>query len=462
MTTKKILKRIKIKIFCFLIITYLFLTLLFPNIANSQKNQDPSIDYSISMENMGECPKYLIVTLGETDLFCIKDSDNLPDKNEKKYWEKYRDTFSGEARLYSDNLRKFADRKKDPQDLIISISNLEVSKVVEDYYNLPVIYKVYSEYFEKDYNVEIMKIGLVIKTEKNVENQENINEYQKLEKLEQIKNILKNDSEFNDGKKQFKLLIVNAVNNYRESFTTSNSNQASQALTPNNQASQTLKLSNQAVKIRGDILFYIGTWNNGLSPKERAEKVEEKINKIIEGKIDIQGLGLSEKFNPNNQSNTNEESKSQNSKIIEIIIDSKFLSDRDKKIIEVTDNDATFAGVENAETLAQKYLYIINKTISQYKQSSQIIRERGFSVNFLDDELIIINSGEEEEGIYQPSYRASLISKRIETLAQEKFLFRLNKLVAAYPINYDVEINQYKGLCILSESLKQNQLKQKN
>ena len=218
--------------------------------------------------------------------------------------------------------------------------------------------------------------------------------------------------------------------------------------------SERLNLSKQAVRVRGEAIFYIKTWNKGLSPSERAKSVSNKLEKIVDGDIDIQGLGI---FEHSFENTVNESSPNEKSKVIKIISDSKFLSESDKQIIEVTYQDALLADEEKVAdldrdyliaNLAQDYLTKINKAINKLKKETPIENDRGYSVKFLKEPLFSINSSGGLQ--WQSSFRASNISNKIEKYSKKYFFSNPDKLVAAY------EVGEGEGLCILPESIDQN------
>ncbi len=114
--------KLKIKVFCLFVIISLFLTLLFPGVIRSENNQG-SNEISIAL-NTNNCPKELIVKLEDQILFCVKDTENLPDNKELKYWAEKRILLEKEANKFSSNIKTFADKKEDRGSLNYS-SNLK-------------------------------------------------------------------------------------------------------------------------------------------------------------------------------------------------------------------------------------------------------------------------------------------------------------------------------------------------
>ena len=436
------------------------------------KNYRINLLFSIQ-DYTDKCSEELIVKLDDRKLFCVMDTGKeLPDKKHLKYWEKEVELLAEEAGKFSSDIKKFADKNKKENKIKIDLDeknreeneiknnsdekNLLKESQRKNYYYLPIFYNESIEYFAGTYNKEIIRIGKH-STEKNIS-----------EEWEKYKcDWIKRGKEVRDK-------IRDEIKAYRESFKLAKQenkggkgdekNKGDKGDEEDKREQEKIVLSNQAVRIGMKPIFYIRTWNNGLSPTERADKVRKKIEKIVKGEIDIQGLGIFEKSIENTEIENTEDEKTiiQKPKIIKIISDSKFLSEEEKQIIEITDKDALFArieGVENAADLAQDYLIKINKFVTEYKNSIKKANKkgykRGYPVNFLNNPkpIFSINSG---SGLFQASYRASLISKRIEKFAQKNLFLKLDRLVAAYPVGEELNSkdDKSKGLCILPESLK--------
>ncbi len=444
---------------------------LLNKIKEAIKNYRKDLLFSIQ-DYTDECPEELIVKLDDRKLFCVVNTEKeLSDKKHFKYWQEELKVLKDQASSYSKKIKEFADKYNPVKDIDLpdsyKLSDIECtnnnnnnnqyvlpkSKAKDNYYYLPIFYKEDSEYFDDKYNREIIRIGKDFK-EKDVSNEWK-NKCNLIKRGEKVRDTIR--KEIKEYRKSFKLAKPEEQGN--------NKNQEEQGNNKNQEEQEKIELSNQAVRIKGgNIIFYIRTWNNELSPTERAKKVSEKIEKIVKGEIDIQGLGIFEKSIENTEIENAEDEKNtiQNPKIIKIISDSRFLSEEEKRIIEVTDNDALFArieGVENAADLAQDYLIKINKFVTEYKNSIKKANKkgykRGYPVNFLNNPkpIFSINSG---SGLFQASYRASLISKRIEKFAQKNLFLKSNRLVAAYPVGEGLnsQDDKNKGLCILPESLK--------
>lgn len=452
------LGKIKTKLLLFLVITFLCLTLVFPGVTKSQDinnyNKTPFLiqdctDRDQDYTDRDQCHEDLIVKLDDRKLFCVVDTEKeLPNKRHLKYWQEEAKILAEEAQNYSTSIQRFANKytkenkiKPDWDKINLDEKNLLKESQRKNYYYLPIFYKESSEYFDDTYDEEIIRIGRhsALSIDKEWET------YKKDWKTqgEKVRNKIK--KEIIDYRKSFKLAKQEEQGD----------NNGQEDNNGNEQELEKIELTNQAVRIGGTPIFYIRTWSNGLSPTERAEKVSEKIEKIVKGKIDIQGLGIFEKLIENTEIEDTEDEKTiiQKPKIIKIISDSKFLSEADKEIIEVTDNDALFEGKDNAADLAQDYLIKINKSVVKYKNLIEEPNQRGYPVKFLKKPIFFINSG---SGFFEPSYRASLISKRIEEFAQKNLFLKSDRLVAAYPVGkrLNSKDDKNKGLCILPGSLK--------
>ena len=447
-------RKVKRKIIFFLVIISFLISLVFPQATNAQNSEEDIYQkFSIQVDT-SSCPEDLIVKLVDKPLFCVQDTEQkLPDEKDIKYWEQEKEILKFEAERFTKNINNFANTKIDIKELIFAPDceneNEDKNKCIspsqkrENYYYLQIVYQDKSKYFDKNFNKGIIKIGK--KTNLNIDEEWDENKDEWIFQREQIR---KN--------------INNAIVNYRKSFKLvlpdSNKSQTEETVPEDKRDKEDkgdngdkLNLSKQAVQISGktgkEPIFYIRTWNNGLSPSERAKRVSEKIEKIIQGKIDIQGVGVFEQSTENieNEGSTNEQPK-----IIKIISDSKFLSEADKKIMQVTYQDALLAGKDNAADLAQEYLIEIDKLVAEHKSGTKNIEKRGYPVTFFKDRLFSINSGlgttKSGSNLYQASHRASEIADRIKKFAQKKLFLPPNRLVAVY--------SKGKKLCILPESLK--------
>ena len=426
-----IIGKTKTKLFLFLVIISLSLILLFPRVTKSQDaNNSPETPFSIQdYTDRDQCPEDLIVKLDDRKLFCVVDTEKeLPNKRHLKYWQEEAKILAEEAQNYSTSIQRFANKyikenniKPDWDKINLDEKNLLKESQRKNYYYLPIFYKESSEYFDNTYDEEIIRIG----RHSTLTIDEEWETYKKDWKTqgEKVRNKIK--KEIIDYRKSFKLAKQGEQeNNEDKGEQENNKDEGEQENNKDEEEQEKIKLSNQAVRIGREPIFYIRTWNNGLSPTERAEKVSKKIEEIINGEIDIQGLGIFEKSIENTKIEDTEDEQTiiQNPKIIKIISDSKFLSEADKEIIEITENDAFFAGKKSASDLAQHYLIEINKFVTEYKNLIEEANIRGYPVNFLNEPIFFINSS---FGFRQASYRASLISKRIEEFARKNLLLKI-------------------------------------
>ncbi len=481
-------KKAKTKIICFLVIISFLISLIFPSVSNATKDAEENSDQKFSIVDLTEvektaqtaqtevnktaqtevdktsCPETLIVKLGDEPLFCVQDTElELPDENDPKYWKKEKEILEFEAQNFTTNINKFANTKKDEKKLIFAPdcedeNNCLIASTEQDnYYYLRIVYQDKSKYFDDFYNKEIIKIGK--KSYLDIDTEWKKNKDQWLTQREQVRKCIKNA--IKKYRQSFKLDLTDGKDSENNGDGKDSKNNGDGKDSENNgdgKDSENIKLSNQAVRIKGGRpIFYIRTWNKGLSPSERALRVSKKIEQIIEGEIDIQGLGI---FEPSTENIENEraiteheEAITDNSKVIKIISDSKFLSESDKNIIEVTEYDALFEKEKNAAELAKTYLIEINNKVDEYKNNIPDIEKRGYLVKFLKKPLFSINSG--DAAFHQASYRASEISDRIEMFAQKNIFLNPDKLVVAYPVEEgsNSQNDQNTKLCILPESL---------
>ncbi|MGK7939858.1 MAG: hypothetical protein AB4062_06850 [Crocosphaera sp.] len=216
-------------------------------------------------------------------------------------------------------------------------------------------------------------------------------------------------------------------------------------------------LSSQAVKVGDQTIFYIRTWHKGISPQERAKKTNEKIEKILNNEIDIQGLGIFGEFSGENNSTNNNGSSSkeeESSKVIKIISDYPFFTEEDKAIIQINKNDAILEGVDSTEILAKRRLEKIMTSISEYREK---LLKQGYNYSNglvgyfvkLNDKRIFYIKPDTDKGLFNSSFRATEISKRINRIADKPF-FNQNALMVAYLI---VDAGrEEQTVCILPES----------
>ncbi|MEL4895971.1 hypothetical protein, partial [Crocosphaera sp. Alani8] len=399
--------------------------------------------------------EYEKVTLNKETILCVKVPlhDDLPNKDDSNYWRKRGKLIEKDAKTFSTELNIFARMGLEIDELKLG-GMLE--KKANDYCVFPITYKLKNIYFDEPYDVEVMRIG--VPCDENGKN--------KVEKEWPA------DKSKIEG--SIKEKIEDSINKYRDNYTLNQEYKGNeprqedeQEQIYNDKLSNNDELNNQAVLVEDTPLFYIRAWNNGYSPKERAEKATKKIQQILEGKIDIEGLGIFEESDDNVNSQ-NRSDGNQKTKIIKIISDSKFLNEEEKNIIEVNQNDAIFEREQDTSTLARKYLSKIIRGIKAHKS----LQQEGYPVKFsafypfnlLDLDWFTYEDESIPNFLYadwlknivdwfkdankplfsvktavgytldNPSFRASQISKKIKDFAQDTFWFK-DIVVASYIVN---------------------------